>query len=85
MRIYVKHFHNGNDPDNTLRREILTNNLRHYPKKSRAYVTIAKAYSDDNELIASEVAICSPLDQPNRRRGYQVAVGRLQRRLEIKT
>lgn len=83
MHIVVRHFHNGNDPDHSKRKEILTHALRHVPKQSRKYVTVAKAYSDDDELIASEVAVCSPLDQPNRRRGYDVAVGRLTRRLKV--
>lgn len=67
MNIKVKHFHPGNSTEQE--------------RDGHPYVTIAVALDEYDEVIARAEACCSKKDNPNRKRGREIAVGRLVKEL----
>jgi len=64
LRLQVVHLH----PANSSRHQ----------RKNSVYRTIARLFDKDtDELIREASSKCSDLDIPDRKRGYQVAVGRV--------
>ena len=76
LRLKVEHLHHHSDPDGERRRRWLVNHLR-YPDVHRMYLTVAAVVDEDGVPVNHAVSICNPKDQPNRRRGYDMATGRL--------
>ncbi len=66
LRVHVVHLHEGNVSRNQLKR------LGHTNAK---YVTIARLLDDDT-VIAEGLSACSQKDNPSRKIGRMVAVGR---------
>lgn len=76
-KLRVFHLHGGNDKYGSKRRMLTAEELNHGPV-DRAYATVAQLVDPATRtVIMQETAICSPKDQPSRKRGYQIAVGRL--------
>jgi hypothetical protein len=83
IKICVNHLHNGNDPDGSRRRLVLDRVFNYEARKGRPYVTVAMAIDEDTkEELAWDAAICSMKDQPSRRLGYHIAVGRIRKSLK---
>lgn len=65
-KVVVRHFHEGNDASRKVR------------KLDSTYATQARVVNlDTGDTLAEEWAFCSPRDVPSRKRGREVALGRL--------
>jgi len=53
--------------------------FKHYKPgvTKRKYITIARLVDETEDTLLISTAVCCATDQPNKKRGYQVAVGRL--------
>ena len=72
----VAHLHGGNDPEGRLRNSLLL-----YPRSTPpSYVTVAELYKDGEKEFFLGTAICNSMDNPNRKRGYQIATRRALRK-----
>jgi hypothetical protein len=83
IKICVNHLHNGNDPNGSRRRLVLERVFNYEAHKGRPYVTVARAIDlDTKEELVWDAAVCSNKDQPNRKLGYRIAVGRVKKTLK---
>lgn len=85
LKVTVNHLHQHTDPFGTRRMEAMTGEWRgkSFHKARARYVTVARLIDRaTGTTLSFERAICSPRDTVDRKRGYQIAVGRLLRRLE---
>ena len=62
VRVHVVHLHKGNSSRSQ--------------RRGKEFVSIARLYGKNNELLGQGKAMCSVHDNPTRRVGRQVAVGR---------
>lgn len=59
------------------------NNSDHIQRKGRNYRTLAMLRRDgDGEVLEQTEAVCNLYDQPSRKRGYEIALGRLNRKIK---
>lgn len=74
LRVIVRHYHpNNSRGDDRLYMDMRTGNL-----VVSDYLTTAKIVDrETGEVLFVSSAICGANDQPSRKRGYQVAVGRV--------
>lgn len=76
-KLIVRHWHEGNDSDGEERTEITDEELRFHKRTPARYVTEAVVLErDTGDVLVHGTAICSPKDNPCRRLGYAIAMGR---------
>ena len=68
LRVHIVYLHEGNSSRSKLKK---------IGKTNTTYVTLAKLISKDTDITLAEgMASCSPMENPRRATGRQVAIGR---------